>query len=105
MVGFPETRTWYLQLSFRAIRPGGLWSSQTATLGDFLGSGESQGHLVVSGDRSEGPSFVYEMEVYPSNSFACLWRTRKGPMCLDLLVSVLCVLCMYLELCENLEKC
>jgi hypothetical protein len=26
-------------------------------------------------------------------------------MCLDLLVSVLCVLCMCLELCENLEKC
>ena len=26
-----------------------------------------------------------------SNSFACLWRTRKGRVCLDLLVSVLCV--------------
>ena len=71
---------------------------------DALGSGESQRCLVVSGDQSEGPSFVYEMEAYPSNSFA-LWRTRKGCMCLDLLVSVLCVLCMCLELCENLEKC
>ena len=27
MVGFPETRTWYLQLSFRALRTGGLWSA------------------------------------------------------------------------------
>ena len=59
--------------------------------GDALQSGESQGHPVVSGDQSKGPSFVYEMEAYPSNSFACLWRTRKGRMCLDLLVSVLCV--------------
>ena len=58
-----------------------------------------------SPDQSEGPSFVYEMEAYPSNSFACLWRTSKSCMCLDLLVSVLCVLCMCLELCENLEKC
>ena len=60
-------------------------------LGDALGGKESQGRLAVSGDRSEGPSFVYEMEAYPSNSFACLWRTRKGRVCLDLLVSVLCV--------------
>ena len=73
--------------------------------GDALGSGESQRCLAVSRDRSEGPSFVYEMEAYPSNAFACSWKTRKGYMCLDLLVSVLCVLCMGLELCENLEKC
>ena len=74
--------------------------------GDALGSGESQRHLAVSRDRSEGPSFVYEMEAYPSNSFACSWKTRKGCMCLELLlVSALCVLCMCLELCENLEKC
>jgi hypothetical protein len=80
---------------------------KTATSsGDDLGSGESQGCLVVSGDRSERPSFVYEMEAYPSNSFACSWKTRKGCMCLELLlVSALCVLCMCLELCENLEKC
>jgi hypothetical protein len=26
-----------------------------------------------------------------SDSFACLWRTRKGRVCLVLLVSVLCV--------------
>ena len=73
--------------------------------GDALGSRESQRHLAVSRDWSEGPSFVYEMEAYPSNSFACLWKMRKDRMCLDLLVSVLCVLCMCLELCENLEKC
>ena len=40
--------------------------------GDALGSRESQRHLAVSRDWSEGPSFVYEMEAYPSNSFACL---------------------------------
>jgi hypothetical protein len=57
--------------------------------GDALGSGESQRCLAVSRDWSEGPSFVYEMEAYPSNSFACLWRMRKGRMCLDPLVSVL----------------
>ena len=73
--------------------------------GDALGSRESQRHLAVSRDWSEGPSFVYEMEAYPSNSFACSWKMRKGCMCLDRLVSVLCVLCMCLELCENLEKC
>ena len=60
-------------------------------LGDALGGKESQGRLAVSGDRSEGPSFVYEMEAYPSNSFACSQSTIKGCMCLDLLVSVLCV--------------
>lgn len=27
----------------------------------------------------------------PSDSFACLWKTRTGRVCLDLLVSVLCV--------------
>jgi hypothetical protein len=42
--------------------------------GDSLGSGESQERLVFSKDRSEGPSFVYEMEAYPSNSVACLWK-------------------------------
>ena len=73
--------------------------------GDALGSRESQRHLAVSRDWSEGPSFVYEMEAYPSNSFACSWKMRKGCICLNLLVSVLCVLCMCLELCENLEKC
>jgi hypothetical protein len=69
-----------------------------------LGSGESQGCLVVSRHRSEGQSFVYEMEAYPSNSFACSWRTSKGCTCLELLVSALCILCMCLEICENLEK-
>jgi hypothetical protein len=73
--------------------------------GDALGSGESQRHLAVSRDQSEGPSFVYEMEAYTSNSFACSWRTSKYCMYLDLLVSVFCVLCMCLELYENLEKC
>ena len=73
--------------------------------GDSLGSGESQERLVFSKDRSEGPSFVYEMEAYPSNSFACSWKMRKGCMCLELLISVLCVLCMCLELCESLERC
>ena len=68
---------------------------KTATSsGDDLGSGESQGCLVVSGDRSERPSFVYEMEAYPSNSFACSWRTSKSHMCLDPLVSAFCVLCV-----------
>lgn len=79
---------------------------KTATSpGDALGSRESQRRLAISGDRSDEPSFVYEMEAYPSNSFACSWKMRKGCMCLDLLVSVLCVLCMCLDLCENLEKC
>ena len=78
----------------------------TVTLpGDALGSRESQRHLEVSGDRSEGPDFVYEMEANPSNSFACSWKMRKGCMCLELLISVLCVLCMCLELCESLERC
>ena len=79
---------------------------KTATSsGVALGSRETQRRLAISGDPSEGPSFVYEMKAYPSNSFACSWKMRKGYMCLDLLVSVLCVLCMCLELCENLEKC
>ena len=72
--------------------------------GDALGSRESQRHLAVSRDWSEGPSFVYEMEAYPSNSFACSLRTSRCSTCLELLVSALCVLCMCLELCENLEK-
>ena len=56
-------------------------------LGDALGGRESQGRLAVSGDR-------LKRKLLPptsSNSFACLWRTRKGRVCLDLLVSVLCV--------------
>ncbi|EDL41473.1 mCG1045252 [Mus musculus] len=59
-------------LSFWAIRTEGLWSAdvlgrpQAATLGDALGSKESQGCLTVSGDRSEGPSSV-EAEASPSN--------------------------------------
>ena len=48
----------------------------------------------------EGPSFVYEMEAYPSNSFACSLRITRGSTCLELLVSALCVFCMCLELCE-----
>ena len=72
MIGFSETRALYLQLSSRAIRTGGLWLAdvlegpQAATLGDALGSKESQGHLAVSGDRSEEPSSV-EAEASPSN--------------------------------------
>ena len=63
---FSEMPAFCLQLSSRALRTGGLWSAdllggpQAATLGDALGSGESQGCLVVSGDRSEGPSSVVE---------------------------------------------
>ena len=68
--------------------------------GDALGSRESQRHLAVSRDWSEGPSFVYEMEAYPSNSFACSLRISRGSTCLELLVSALCVFCMCLELCE-----
>ena len=67
---------------------------QAAALGDVLGSGETQGCLVVSGDQSEGPSSVDEEKLpspKSSNSFACLGRTRKCHVCLDLLVSVLCV--------------
>ena len=73
--------------------------------GDALGSRESQRHLEISRDQTEAPGFVYEMEAYPSNSFASSWKTRKGCTYMDLLVSALCVLCMCLELCENLEKC
>ena len=57
----------YLQLSFWAIRTRGLWSADmlggphTATLVDALRSGESQRHLVVSGDQSEEPSSVVEV--------------------------------------------
>ena len=95
---------WYLQLSLQAVVSR--CARKTVTLpGDALGSRESQGCLVVSRDQSEGPSFVYEMEAYPSNSFACSLRTSRGSTCLELLVSALCVLCMCLELCENLEKC
>jgi hypothetical protein len=71
-MGFSETRTFYLQLSSWAVRTGGLWSadvlrgSQATTLGDTLGSRESQGCLVVSGDWSEGPSSVVEAEASPS---------------------------------------
>ena len=63
---FSEMPAFCLQLSFWAIRTGGLWSAdllggpQAATLGDALGSGKSQGCLVVSGDRSEGLSSVVE---------------------------------------------
>ena len=63
---FSEMPAFCLQLSSRALRTGGLWSAdllggpQAATLGDALGSGKSQGCLVVSGDRSEGPSSVVE---------------------------------------------
>ena len=79
---------------------------KTVTLpGDALGSRESQRHLGVSSDRSEEPVFIYEMEAYPSNSFASSWKTRKGCMYMYLLVSALCVLCMCLKLYENLEKC
>ena len=79
---------------------------KTITLpGGALGSRESQRLLEVPRDRSEGPGFVYEMEAYASNSFASSWKARKGCTYLDLLVSVLCVLCMCLELYENLEKC
>ena len=66
MMVFSEMPAFCLQLSSRALRTGGLWSAdllgglQAATLGDALGSGESQGCLVVSGDRSEGPSSVVE---------------------------------------------
>ena len=81
-----------------------LGGPQAATLGDALGSRESQRRLAISGDRSDEPSFVYEMEAYPSNSFACSLRISRGSTCLELLVSALCVLCMCLELCENLEK-
>ena len=42
-----------------------LGGPQAATLGDALGSGESQGHLALSGDQSEGPSSV-EAEASPS---------------------------------------
>ena len=68
MMGFSETHTLYLQLSSRTIRTGGLWSAdvlggpQAAALGDALESGESQECLVVSGDWSEGPSSVVEVE-------------------------------------------
>ena len=54
VMGFSEMRSLYLQLSFWAVRTGGLWSAdvlggpQAATLGDALGSGESQECLVVS---------------------------------------------------------
>jgi hypothetical protein len=71
-MGFSETCAFCLQLSSRAVRTRGLWSAdvlggpQASTLGDALGSGESQGHLVVSGDQSEGLSFVVEAEASPS---------------------------------------
>jgi hypothetical protein len=97
---------WYLQLSLRVVRTGGLWSADV--LGRMLppqGTPREVGRArEVWQSHSERTSFVYKMEAYPSNAFACSWKTRKGYMCLDLLVSVLCVLCMCLELCENLEK-
>jgi hypothetical protein len=49
-------------------------------LGDTLGSGESQGHLVVSGDQSEGPSSV-KMEASPLEIvklFCLLVEDEKG---------------------------
>ena len=69
---FLDNGVFCLQLSSWAVRMGGLWSTdmlggpQAATLGDALGSGESQGHLVVSGDGSEGPSSVIEAEASTS---------------------------------------
>ena len=93
-MGFSETQ---MCLGFAAVLSGhkdqrtvvSRCARKNATSpGDALGSRESQRCLEVSRDRSEGPGFVYEMEAYPSNSFACLCRMRKGCMCLDLLVSV-----------------
>ena len=69
VMGFSEMRRLYSQLSFWAV---GLWSAdglrgpQAVALGDALGGRESQGHLAVSGDRSEGPSSV-KAEASPSN--------------------------------------
>ena len=65
---------------------------KTVTLpGDTLGTGRARVTWCSPEIGQDGPSFVYEMEAYPSNYFACSWKTRKGCMCLDLLVSVLCV--------------
>ena len=57
VMGFSEMRARgrYLQLSFWAVRTGGLWSAdvlggpQAVALGDALGGKESQGRLAVSG--------------------------------------------------------
>lgn len=71
-----------------------LGGSQAATLGDAPGGGESQGRLVVSFCRSEDRVLLLKRKLpppRPSDSFACLWKTRTGRVCLDLLVSVLCV--------------
>ena len=71
-----------------------LGGSQAATLGDAPGGGESQGRLVVSFCRSEDRVLLLKRKLpppRPSDSFACLWKTRTGRVCLDLLVSVSCV--------------
>ena len=53
--GFLKCARLYLQLSFWAVRTGGLWSAdvlggpQAVALGDGLGGKESQGRLAVSG--------------------------------------------------------
>jgi hypothetical protein len=72
-----------LQLSSQAGRTWGLWSAdvlggpQAAT----LGSGESQGRLVVSRDLSVGPNSVVEAEASPSEIiwfFCLLVEDAKG---------------------------
>ena len=63
-MGFSEMHALYLQLSSQAVRTGGLWSAdmlggpQAAALGYALGSGESQGSLVLSGYQAQGLSSV-----------------------------------------------
>jgi hypothetical protein len=90
---------WYLQLSLQAVVSR--CARKTVTLpGDTLGTGRARVTWCSPEIGQDGPSFVYEMEAYPSNSFACSLRISRGSTCLELLVSALCVFCMCLELCE-----
>ena len=98
-MGFYEMCAWYLQLSLQAVVSR--CARKTITLpGDTLGTGRARVTWCSPEIGQDGPSFVYEMEAYPSNSFACSLRISRGSTCLELLVSALCVFCMCLELCE-----
>ena len=72
-MGFYEMCAWYLQLSLWAVVSR--CARKTVTLpGDTLGTGRARVTWCSPEIGQDGPSFVYEMEAYPSNSVACLWK-------------------------------
>ena len=112
MMGFSEMHAWYLQLSLPAVRTRGLWSADVlGTPSPYQGMPWEVGRArdiwksLEIGQRDR--VLLLRQKLPPqrlSNSFACLWRTRKGRVCLDLLVSVLCVFVyVFRAMCQSRE--